>query len=150
MTLPITATDQVFEKTVATARSSATVTSEALRNLALREWFLGRDATVAGVASWSGDPNDLEGIADALNHDSLGQEYAEVMVNAASAGQATACKLQSDYLASAERAMRLRHLSQPRAAMHAASRRLGHGLPLGILGRVVMMAQDALTAGNLE
>jgi hypothetical protein len=94
-------------------------------------------------ASW-----DIPGWAAAYSRKGIGDVYTQVLsYPSGSAGDAMAMKMQSDYVATQERAYRLRQLSPVRACMHAAARRLGHGQDNGIFGRIDSTIQDVIAAG---
>jgi hypothetical protein len=138
----------VFVSTIVAMQTAAADADFALRNLGIRTWFLGRTESLPLVPDWSGDPNDTAGMSHAFDREAVGIDYAEGLSAAAPVGQTAACKIQSDYLAMAERAMRSRHMSYVRSRLHAASRRSGHAMAAGSLGRAVTMVEDFIAAGN--
>jgi hypothetical protein len=90
----------------------------------------------------------VPGLADAYDRTEIADAYNIMITNKeGSVGDAMSAKLQSDYLASQERAYRLRSVGPVRCAMHAAARRYAHGLPDGAFGRVEGYAQDLILAG---
>ena len=134
--------DSNFLANMLAAIAAAANAAGAATNSLLREWFLG-DTRI-----WSGDPLDIDAIANAFARATSGDSYAAAMTSSTGAvGDAMAAKMQSDYLAAMERAFRMRHASPIRCVMHAASRRLGHGNAAdGPIARVQTLAQDMLVA----
>lgn len=124
-------------------RSYAGRASSAARGSGTRSWF------VPG-GSWSGDPLDLPGVAAAFSRTAIAGAYQSFFFDpAGTAGDCLAAKLQSDYLASQERAYRLRHLTPVRAAAHACARLAGHAdAGNGVFARVSGYLQDILVAGS--
>jgi hypothetical protein len=148
MTLPIVAPDQVFADNVRAMGDTAIINQAALRNYALRVWFRGRTDAIPGVPDWDGDPNAIDELGNTFDRDQLGADYAQGLAESITVGQTAACKVQSDYLAMMERAMRLRHMGPARARMLAATRLLGHANMAGPLRRVQTMVEDMIQAGS--
>jgi hypothetical protein len=90
----------------------------------------------------------IPGLADAYDRSEMSEAYSLILTQpGGTQGDAMAAKLQSDYLASQERAYRLRQSGPVRCAMHAAARRQAHGAVNGVFGRVDAFVQDLIMAG---
>ena len=88
------------------------------------------------------------GLAIPYDRDLIAEAYDTIISDPEGTdGDGMSAKLQSDYLASQERAYRLRQSGPLRCVMHAAARRAGHGNPFGAFGRVEIYAQDLIVAG---
>jgi hypothetical protein len=111
-------------------------------------------ALESGQRAWlipylGGGPLDNPGIAAGFDRSDIADLYAAILTSPqGSSGDAMAMKVQSDYLASQERALHLRHKTNIACVMNAAARRLGHAAPAGSLGRVDGYAQDLILAGD--
>lgn len=106
-------------------------------------WFLG------DLDAWSGDALQVAAVGAAFARDGVGSAYSAALANGGTAGAAAGAKVQSDYLALAERAFRMRHASPVRCRLQAAGRRLAHAdEEAGVIARVVACAQDFLNAGG--
>jgi hypothetical protein len=91
----------------------------------------------------------IPGLAKAFDRTEMGNGYATAFTSPqGSAGDAMAAKLQSDYLASQERAYRCRKNGKVRCGLHAATRRTAHGAKNGVFGRVSSYVQDVIQAGS--
>lgn len=91
----------------------------------------------------------ITGLAAAFDRTTIANNYATVLTSQdGTDGDVTATKVQSDYLASQERAYRLRSSGPVRCALHAAARRNAHGMTSGVFGRVDSYVQDLLVAGS--
>lgn len=117
--------------------------AEATINTELRAWYL------SNLSYWSGDPLDIDAIGAAFSRTTCGEAYSLALASTqGTQGDAMSAKLQSDYLATMERAFRARHASPVRRALQAASRRLGHGdVANSPAARVQTLAQDMILAG---
>lgn len=133
--------DEVFLLNTLNLKTTAEGIADSLLNEGQRPWQTPPD--------WSGDPLDVEGMADGFDRSEAGEVYGEALQSEeGSAGDAASMKLQSDYLATRERAYRLRHATPIRCALMAASRRAGHGdAGAGVFARVESFAQDLIVAG---
>jgi hypothetical protein len=141
--MPVGSLDATFLNNTQALKDHATGVAAAHTGAQLRRWYL------AWLAGWSGDPLDLNGMADAFARTGLGAMYGAALTdNRGASGDAASAKLQSDYLGAMERAFRLRHATPIRCALHAAARRLGHShAGAGIFARVETYAQDLIVAG---
>ncbi len=141
--MPSGSVDENFQANIAAMIAAGSAVAAATTNAALRAWMLG------DLALWAGDPLDLADIINAFDRTEAGLQYGEALVSPLGAtGDAASAKFQSDNLAVQERAFRLRHATGVRCALHAASRRAGHGNELGAPARVGIYAQDLLVAGG--
>lgn len=80
--------------------------------------------------SWSGDPTDHDGLSKAFSRESLDEQFGDIIQdheNKGVSGDIQVINLQGDILAAYERATRSRLMSKPRAMLHAAARKRGHG-----------------------
>lgn len=125
-----------FQKLLDALRSHAESAAKAVAP----RWF----APSGGSASpYAPEASERAFPRDALN------AAAEQATLRGSVGRAMGVKTQLDYSATAERAYALRHMTHPRAAAHAASRRAGHADPAGAFtGEVLQHVQDLLAAGG--
>lgn len=121
-------------------RRQADNAARAQLQLDQREWAL-----PAGITGSLTHPLTLEA---PLSRRQLNETYQRIMNNEGSVGDAAACRIQADYLAAQERALRLRHASSLRCAMHSASRRAGQALPGGVFDRVTDYVQGFIHEGT--
>lgn len=87
---------------------------------------------------WDGDVFNLDDMSKPWDRKELGDMVVASIKDAASpgvAGDIIVSTLQGDWLSAQERAFRLRHTTKPRANLHAASRRRGHGHPGGLFAK---------------
>lgn len=87
---------------------------------------------------WSGDPTDQEGLAAAFNRDSLDETFGKMLQSPGVEGVSGDLQVliaQGDLMAAYERSVRSRMMSKPRATLHAAARKRGHGSVAGPLQR---------------
>lgn len=107
-----------------------------------------------GLENLETDTRDVPGLKAPFEREDINTGYEGVYSNRAApgtVGEAMAAKVQVDYLASAERAFRLRHCSVLRAELHASSRRAGHGRPDGVLADgVLRYVTDLLRSGQAK
>jgi len=85
---------------------------------------------------WSGDPFDLEGMAEPFKRSQHEEEFAKAVADPQSPGVVAdlmLSQLQGDILASLERALRARLRTSIRSKMHAAARLYGHGHENGVI-----------------
>lgn len=79
----------------------------------------------------------------------INDEYNKIHADkGAKVGEAGSLKIQLDYVATMERAFRMRHATHIRCVGHAAARHNGHGNGAGVFGAVRNFAQDLLNAGG--
>ena len=106
----------------------------------------------APVGSWSGNPLELDTLADAFDRDEVNDEYVTCLTSVppGTTGDVSSLRMQVDYVAGAERAYRTRHCSSIRAAMHAAARRQGHGQDGGVYTVIGRQAQSLIDRGAPE
>lgn len=143
--MPIGSLSDSFLANVAALQAHAENVAAAEANTQLRSWML------SVIAYWSGNPLDINGMAQAFTRTDNSNTYAAVLADPSkgSAGDAASAKLQSDYLALQERSFRLRHATPIACRLTAAARRLGHGAAgNGVFARVTSFAQDQLVAGS--
>lgn len=97
--------------------------------LTQREWQF------PGVADGgTGDPNDLASFTNVYDRDAIDKNY-EVCVTSippGTVGDGQSLRLQGDYVAMAERAMRTRHCSPIRGIIHHAARDRGLSSSTGV------------------
>lgn len=101
-----------------------------------------RSWTMLDKNGWSGDLHDLDGMSKAFDRADNWQDFKDAIKDASApgtSGDIIASQLQSEYLATQERAFRNRHASPCRLMLHAAARRRGHShdngvLKVGVLG----------------
>lgn len=85
---------------------------------------------------WSGQLSDTKGMGIPFNREELYEQFRSVVKDADDSGvvgDLIAILFQGDFVASAERAYRARHLSPVRARAHSVARRRGHGHVNGCL-----------------
>lgn len=101
-----------------------------------RQWYY------PPLNGWSGHPSDITGMNQAFDRTELNENYIEVVgdLNQLGAmGEATALKVQIDYIAALERSFRTRHMSSVRSKMHARGRKEGQGDSAGLFGNNVSL-----------
>lgn len=133
--------DPIFSGLIDQLIDNAQTNGDAERNQELMAWFL------SDLSLWSGDVLDVDAISDAFDREDVGVLYSEAIADDGTVGEAGSTKLQSDYLAMAERAFRIRHMSPIRARAQASARRTAHGDAAGCIARVRAYAQTLLDAG---
>lgn len=88
------------------------------------------DVPMLDKGDWTGNPTDHDGLTDAFSRESLDEQFGDIIQdpeNKGVSGDLQAITLQGDMLAAYERATRSRLMSKPRAMLHAAARKRGHG-----------------------
>jgi len=87
--------------------------------------------------AWSGDLFDSAGMHSPFDRTQANQDFVKAVSDATKpgvVGDLIATTTQVDYLATMERAFRMRHtMRRPRAVLLAAGRKTGHGDPQGTL-----------------
>lgn len=102
-----------------------------------------------GQPRWSwperapGPPQRPEGLTPAYDRSAVSEAYDAALEGGTSAA-AAAAKIQGDYVAVDERALRARLCSPLRLRAMAAARRAGHGKDGGVFGRQAATIQDLL------
>jgi hypothetical protein len=141
--MPTGSVDDTFAAKLEDLAASAVNAGDAALNEDLRQWIFADDD------AWDGDPLDVADISNLFDRSNLGEMYSEAFTSDdGSAGDAEAAKIQSDYLASMERAFRLRHRTPISRAMNAASRKYGQGDDsVGLFARTSSYIEDVLAAG---
>jgi len=115
--------------------ADAAAIEQAYKLCAQRPWMMPDPAP----GGWLRDLLDTTSIGAAFVRTENNADYVEA-VSATPRGvlsDTIVSKAQVDYLASMERSFRLRHLSQVRAAFHAAGRRRGHGHTNGLFVKIL-------------
>lgn len=141
--MPVGTLDPMFRANVVALTASNGAAALATLNASLRKWMLG------DVTKWTGEPLDVFDLANAFLRTNVGLQYGTALASPlGSSGDAASAKVQSDSMAVMERSFRLRHATNVRCALHAASRRAGQSSPLGSPSRLGMYAQDLLVAGG--
>lgn len=103
-----------------------------------------RDSILSGgISTWfkprdNVDTLDLSTIGEAFSRESLGSLFREVVAPTAGAPPGRVADLisiltQGDFMATAERAYRNRHMTSTRMRLHAAARARGHADSRGVL-----------------
>jgi hypothetical protein len=90
---------------------------------------------------WSGDPFDLEDLGKPFDRSEQDEDMHKIVTAEEKfgvVGDLQLITLQGDYLATLERAARLRLTTRCRALAHAAGRLRGHGHPGGLFNRGVL------------
>ena len=103
------------------------------------------------VDYWPGDPLDIKGIAHAFDRSEINANYMDIhkdMGSSGTTGSAGVLKQQLDYVSSAERAYRLRHLTPVRCMMHHTVRRTGHAHEQGVFATVLDDVVDNLKVSS--
>ena len=102
---------------------------------------------------WDGNVFDWNGIASVFDREELEEDMRDVIQDEESpgvVGDLMLITIQGDYLATQERAFRLRHQSQVRAAMHAAARKYGHGNDAGLFKKGIVRYLQALSKASKD
>jgi hypothetical protein len=132
---------RTFQQLLTTLRDAAKADGDAALSGAAPTWFLPPD--------WPGDPFDPDGFAAAFQREDLNAAVEEALNGDAPMAELAGYKLQIDYIATLERAFRMRHASPAALAAMAAARRRGHGRDGGVfVGGVLRYVQDVLAAGG--
>lgn len=76
---------------------------------------------------WDGNLFDVEDIRQAFDRTALNDQYIAMLTDRGVVSDGIAIRAQLDQLSAMERSFRQRHTGPLRSAMHAASRRRGHG-----------------------
>ena len=101
-----------------------------------------------------GDPKDWRDIADIFSSDATNQVVIDAIKdvnNPGTTGDLVIANLETDYLATMERAYRLRlTMSWPRAVAHACGRKLGHGHANGPLMRGLEYLRNLVAQANAQ
>ena len=87
---------------------------------------------------WSGDVLDIKTIGEAFKRDQNHEDFIKALTGNGVVGDLMVSQLQGEWLAVAERSFRARHMSRPRAAMHAAARLYGHGHAQGLFKKGIL------------
>jgi hypothetical protein len=134
----------VFTRRLGELTAHARANAAASRGAGVRVWDRPED--------WSGDPDDVPGLAAAYDRSEIDQNYAQLIADGSApgtTGDAVAVKTQADYVALQERAIRRRYASSVRCIAHAMSRMKGHGSEKGIFSDgVARYVHDCIKAGG--
>jgi hypothetical protein len=123
--------------------STADNVSESNRDNSQRRWRV--------PVSWTTPPWMIKELGDpAFSRSEMDSEYPQFFyIPGGKVADCMVAKIQSDHLASQERAWRLRHASSIRCQMHAAARRKGQGDPgAGSFAKLTTHLLDILVSGN--
>jgi hypothetical protein len=124
-----------FVTVVTWLKDSAETAANALRNTEQRT------ETTADKNEWTGDPFDLENLGKPFDRTEQNEDMHKVVTardKLGVIGDLQLITLQGDYLATLERATRLRLSTRCRATAHAAARLRGHGHTGGLFNRGVI------------
>lgn len=131
----------VFNDFLQTLRADAGKQADALKTSGLRPWQVLDDVDLLNIAKLH---------QPAFDRDEINSVYQECMQNVAApgtTGDVIALKQQVDYLATAERAFRLRHASLCRCVVHGAARR--HGLAISsVLPAIERQVSNIIAKGG--
>tara|TARA_Y100001973_G_C5208638_1_gene343602 strand:- start:5571 stop:6440 length:870 start_codon:yes stop_codon:yes gene_type:complete len=97
------------------------------------------------------DPLDIPNIELSFDREAINEQYRDLHkddTKGTTTGGATVLKQQMDYIATAERAYRLRHATNVRCTLHHSLRREAHGHDVGVFQRVMTIIQDTLKAST--
>lgn len=104
------------------------------------------------VAGLESDPSDPHALTEPFDRSEIGRNYGEVRLDASDPGteaDESALKIQNDYVAAREAALRAALASPVRRHLHAMARRRGHGNPAGVFENgVKRFVQDRLREGG--
>jgi len=142
---------QRFSDVIHWLAASAKSGANALRNTEQRK------DTFPDKNGWSGDPFDvttLSKLFERVEHDDDMIELVRASETPGVVGDLQLISLQGDYLATLERAYRLRMTTRCRAIAHVASRQRGHGHDgglfikgvLGYVSRLAKLSKDTATS----
>ena len=149
-----------FADSLDALRAHAATIVMATAGVGQRSWWMGN------VGNWPGpgDVTDPAAAAAVFDRAETAEIYAAAVFNEANSeegltdadvdestvgttGDAASAKIQSDTLATMERAFRLATMSPVRCELAAAARRAGHALVNGPVGRTARVAVDFIEAG---
>lgn len=133
-----------FRKRVKERRTVAKKIAESAQGSGQRPWDVPEDLK-------DKDLTDIPGLHDpAFDRNEMNANYDEAMASATdpgTLGDVMGVKLQVDYVASEERAFRLRHATSVRCIVVAHGRALGHGHDKGVYAAAENLVGDHILAG---
>lgn len=140
-----------FTKTVEWLASCCSVAADALRNK--RQYAVPQ----LDKNGWSGSPFDVDDSGKPFDRSEHDADMRKVIGDASTGGVVGDLQLitfQGDYLATLERATRIRQTTRCRAIAHVAGRRRGHGhdgglFKRGVIGYVSRLAKLSKEGGNV-
>lgn len=142
--MPVTVAE-VFQKNIEKLQAVCGKQGDGVLGTERRVWFVG------DLDLWDGRVTDPTLIGGAFDRTTISDEYvAALEEEGGTVGELSATKMQCDYVASMERAFRLRFTNSVRAKFHAAARRKGHSAEKGVLARTMTFAQELIAAGTAE
>jgi hypothetical protein len=110
------------------------------------------------VGGWSAPDSVTGGLTDpktltpAFNRDAINENYGQALqgAGAGTIGDIISLQRQIGFVATEERAMRMRYMRPPRATAHAYGRLDGHANANGVFGKIRTAAENAALAGGAE
>jgi hypothetical protein len=132
--------DPVLSDQINALKTQAKAESTAALQGNQTQWMI-PDPDSQGAQKWEGDLFDTQSLQNPFDRSQSNSWFADAIKdpsNPGTVGDQAVTTAQVDYLASMERAFRMRHARWPRMMIHAMGRKAGHGNDKGPLVQCVL------------